>query len=306
MQRPPLLFFLVLAGCPRGSSNATNNTPSRPASTQIPQTTLVTPTVTYNNGTLAIQVNAGALLMCSGHQIHLTITKIYGEIAVCFCQQPISGRFCCECPTWTVTHTNWPGHAGWRKVTISNPAGTAYSCKTVTYNGAPASYTQDPSNPNIFYITTITYPLRPLLCVHIYSAIEGPVCAQNNCVIPANCSIYTNCCFDFCFNYPFAQPSGDRGAGLENTTEGMTLTTTVLPNPFVDQVSLSISAPGTESATVEVYSQAGAQLMVKSYELDTTTGAGKFNIDLATLPNGVYFLKVTNTLGTQQHMVIKQ
>lgn len=72
----------------------------------------------------------------------------------------------------------------------------------------------------------------------------------------------------------------------------------VFPNPFANQLSVTIA--GTETGEIMIY-DANAMLLLKT-ELDPPTSV----IETSSLPKGIYYVKVSDSNGTNTYKVLKQ
>ena len=79
---------------------------------------------------------------------------------------------------------------------------------------------------------------------------------------------------------------------------------TIFPNPFSDQLNLTIQASGNEAATISLYDVTGKLLMKR--QLQINAGTANITIDAAHLSSGLHFLKLQSASKAQTVKLVKQ
>jgi hypothetical protein len=68
---------------------------------------------------------------------------------------------------------------------------------------------------------------------------------------------------------------------------------TVYPNPSHGEVNISFNSPQNENITVRVFDMVGKTILTREISVDE--GTNKFNLDLADLTKGIYFVELNST-----------
>lgn len=92
-----------------------------------------------------------------------------------------------------------------------------------------------------------------------------------------------------------------------NSTVSLTslddLIVSVQPNPFKDQISVSINAAVKDQVNLVVMNQQGQQVYAEMVQL--SSGNSEFNLDLTHLSKGMYFVNIVGSSTQKVHKIIK-
>lgn len=98
---------------------------------------------------------------------------------------------------------------------------------------------------------------------------------------------------------------GACGARLsQERREVASLNAMIYPNPVADVVHLDMSLPGHEAVSVAIYNTSGQRVMAKQLGR-STSGTNRFQLDVAQLHDGIYFIHVNAGSSTGVFKVVK-
>ena len=76
----------------------------------------------------------------------------------------------------------------------------------------------------------------------------------------------------------------------------------IFPNPVSDQVSLTISTADNQNVVVSIVTLDGREVVAKNIETSVLTQT--FNIDVASLPAGFYFVRAATNAGIKVEKIV--
>lgn len=116
---------------------------------------------------------------------------------------------------------------------------------------------------------------------------------------------FNNCGYSGVLEYQIVSPPP---APIKVTPGSSSLNTKaslrVYPNPATQKLSIEINTAETGKASISLYDITGK--LVNSNSATTTAGVNQSVLDVSTLENGVYFLKITSDWGTYNERVLIQ
>jgi len=68
---------------------------------------------------------------------------------------------------------------------------------------------------------------------------------------------------------------------------------TVYPNPSHGDVNVSFNSPESQNVSVRIFDMVGKTILTREITVDE--GTNKFNLDLADLTKGIYFVELNST-----------
>jgi hypothetical protein len=79
----------------------------------------------------------------------------------------------------------------------------------------------------------------------------------------------------------------------------------VYPNPAIDNISLQMNSPKNVDVSVELYDVTGKMIIKQNASF--SKDKSEFKVNIASLPNGIYSLKVVSKEGSSQTLkIVKQ
>ncbi len=93
--------------------------------------------------------------------------------------------------------------------------------------------------------------------------------------------------------------------GVDNFGESQKQEFSIYPNPSTGRVTFAFSLPATESLRVDLMNSCG-HLVRELYIRERISGKGKINMNLISLPAGLYFVRIQTASGIQTRKLIKR